>query len=102
MADVDLAERFRALLASGDDYASPPSRSWTGTTRRPGEALVDSRARDGDALLAALDGRPLSEAVGQAARLLATVLGQDHETGPDGGRRIAPTSHPRNVNKSTT
>jgi hypothetical protein len=52
------------------------------------EALVDSRARDGYALLAALDSQQLPDAVGQAVQLLATLLGQDLETGPDGALRI--------------
>lgn len=51
---------------------------------------MDSRARDGYALLAALDGqRELPEPVMQAMRLLATVLGQDLQLGDDGLLRIA-------------
>jgi hypothetical protein len=43
---------------------------------------VDSRARDGYALLQILEEqKDLPEAVGEAARLLATVLGQDLESG---------------------
>src|SRR4029450_3006373 len=38
---------------------------------------------------ALLDGRELAEAVEQAATLLATVLGQDLEQGPDKGFRSA-------------
>ena len=89
VVDADLAVRLRALLASGDDYASTakPVIDWDDKAAR--EVLVDSRARDGYALLAALDGQRLPDAVGQAARLLATVLGQDLETGPDGVLRIA-------------
>jgi hypothetical protein len=89
VVDADVAGRLRVQLTSGDDYAgtAKPVIDWDDTAAR--EALVDSRARDGYALLAALDGRQLSDAVGQAARLLATVLGQDLETGPDGGFRIA-------------
>ena len=43
------------------------------------EQLVDSRARDGYACLAVLDGRELDPAVAEAGELLATVLGQDLE-----------------------
>jgi hypothetical protein len=92
VVDADLAVRLRALLASGlgsgDDYASTakPVIDWDDPAAR--EALVDSRARDGYALLSALDGRQLTDAVGQAVRLLATVLGQDLETGPDNMFRI--------------
>jgi hypothetical protein len=89
VTDADLAGQLRSLLASGDDYASTgkPVIDWDDKTAR--EALVDSRARDGSALLAALDGQQVSDAVGQAVQLLATVLGQDLETGPDGVVRIA-------------
>jgi hypothetical protein len=88
-ADAGLAARLRAVLASGDDYAGTgkPVIDWNDKTAR--EALVDSRARDGYALLAALDGQDLPEPVGQAMRLLATVLGQDLQAGDDGVLRIA-------------
>jgi Transposase domain (DUF772)/Transposase DDE domain len=89
VVDADLVGRLRGLLASGDDYASTakPVIDWDDRTAR--EALVDSRARDGYAVLAALEGRQVPDAVGQAALLLATVLGQDLETGEDGVLRIA-------------
>ncbi|MBO3744408.1 IS1182 family transposase, partial [Actinoplanes flavus] len=89
-ADADLATSLRTVLTSGDDYTSTakPVLDWDEKTAR--EALIDSRARDGYALLAALDGREdLPEPVTQAMRLLATVLGQDLETGDDGILRIA-------------
>ena len=89
-AETDLAGRLRTVLDSGDDYVSTakPVIDWDDKTAR--EALIDSRARDGYALLAALDGhKKLPEPVGQAMRLLATVLGQDLETGDDGTLRIA-------------
>ncbi|MER7008727.1 transposase [Dactylosporangium sp. NPDC000555] len=89
-ADTGLARRLRAALASGDDYATAgkPVIDWDDKAAR--EALVDSRARDGYALLTVLDGaKGLPEPVGQAMRLLATVLGQDLETDPDGVLRIA-------------
>jgi hypothetical protein len=78
------------VLTSGDDYASTakPVVDWDDKAAR--DALIDSRARDGHALLAALDGRKdLAEPVTQAMTLLATVLGQDLETGDDGLLRIA-------------
>ena len=89
VVDAELAGRLRGGLASGDDYASTakPVIDWDDSAAR--EALVDSRARDGYAVLAALQGRQVSDVVGQAAQLLATVLGQDLETGPDGVLRIA-------------
>jgi hypothetical protein len=89
-AGRSLATELRVVLTSGDDYTSTakPVVDWDDKTAR--EALIDSRARDGYALLAALDGRQdLPEPVTQAMQLLATVLGQDLETGEDGVLRIA-------------
>jgi hypothetical protein len=89
-AGRDLAAELRTVLTSGDDYTSTgkPATDWEDKAAR--EALIDSRARDGYALLAALDGRKkLPEAVTEAIRLLATVLGQDLETGEDATLRIA-------------
>jgi hypothetical protein len=88
-ADAELAGALRAALSGSDDYADngKPLIDWDDRAAR--EELIDSRARDGYALLALLDGRELAEAVGQAATLLATVLGQDLETGEDGVFRIA-------------
>ncbi len=53
------------------------------------EALVDALARDAYAILAALDGRTLASEVTQAAKLVATVVGQDLEQRDDGMFRIA-------------
>jgi hypothetical protein len=88
-ADPALAAEMRAALSSGDDYASAgkPQIDWDDAPAR--EELIDSRARDGFAALAVLDGRKLDEPVAQAAALLATVLGQDLDTGEDGVLRIA-------------
>jgi hypothetical protein len=80
-------------MSSGDDYASAakPVIDWDDAQAR--EELIDSRARDGFACLAVLEGRALSEPMSQAANLLATVLGQDLEQRDDGGfaitRRVA-------------
>ena len=78
---------MRAVLSSGDQYvtAGKPVIDWDDEAAR--NALVDSRARDGYALLAVLEGRQLPEPVEQAAELLATVLGQDLEPGDDGVAR---------------
>ena len=88
-ADDVLRGELRAVLTSGDDYASPskPQVDWDDTAAR--EDLIDSRARDGYALLAVLDGRKFGPVVADAAVLLATVLGQDLETTEDGVFRIA-------------
>jgi len=89
VADVGLAACLRAVLASGDDYASTakPDIDWDDAAARDG--LVDSRARDGYACLMLLDGRELDEPVVQAGQLLASVLGQDLETTQEGRLRIA-------------
>jgi hypothetical protein len=82
-ADHVLRPQLRAVLAGGDGYTdtAKPVIDWTDAGER--QALVDSRARDGYALLAVLDGRALVQEVDQAARLLATVLGQDLEQNGD-------------------
>ena len=89
VVDGAVEAELRAVLGSGDDYADAgkPRIDWDDRAAR--EQLVDSRARDGFAVLAVLDGRKLSDVVGQAAALPATVLGQDLETGTDGVLRIA-------------
>jgi hypothetical protein len=88
-ADADLAVELRGALSSGDDYTSSgkPRIDWDDRAAR--EELIDSRARDGYAVLALLDGRELANRVREAAALLATVLGQDLESGEDGVFRIA-------------
>jgi hypothetical protein len=91
-AGPDLAGPLRAVLSAGDDYAgsAKPAVDWDDKAAR--EALVDSRARDGYALLNVLAGRKgLGGPVTQAMQLLATVLGQDLETDADGLLRIART-----------
>jgi hypothetical protein len=89
-AGPSLAAPLRQVLAAGDDYAglAKPFVDWDDKAAR--EALVDSRARDGHALLGVLAGREnLDESVTQGMQLLATVLGQDLQTGADGVLRIA-------------
>ncbi|TMR05496.1 transposase [Nonomuraea turkmeniaca] len=88
-AERDLRVELRAVISSGDAYTDTgkPVIDWTDVAER--EALIDSRARDGYALLAQLEERRLSAEVEQAGRLLATVLGQDLDQGEDGVFRIA-------------
>jgi Transposase DDE domain/Transposase domain (DUF772) len=89
-ADGRLAGRLAGVLSAGDDdYASvaKPVIDWDDPAAR--EQLIDSRARDGFAVLAVLDGLELDERLGQAATLLATVLGQDLERAEGGVFRIA-------------
>ena len=78
-AGADLESQLRVALSSGDDYLSlgKPQIDWEDAAGR--EQLIDSRARDGFACLAVLDGRELDPVVAEAGELLATVLGQDLE-----------------------
>ena len=70
-AGGEFESRLRAMLARDDDYvgAGKPVCDYDDAAARAG--LVDALARDGMALLALLDGRELSEALAQAAALLA-------------------------------
>ena len=89
VADADLEDELRRAIKSGDDYASAskPQIDWDDQAARDG--LVDSRAKDAHACLAVLDGRELAAKVEEAARLLATVVGQDLEEDDSGTFRIA-------------
>ncbi|WP_245552431.1 transposase [Nocardia aobensis] len=84
VAGAELAAALRAQVTSGDDYAgaAKPVIDWDDETSRA--ELIDSRARDAMAMLALLDGCELDEPTGKAARLLATVVGQDITEGDDG------------------
>ena len=88
-ADTELESQLRAVLAREDDYAAAGKPVCDYDDAEARVELVDALARDGAALLVVLDGRELSEAVSQAAALLATVLGQDLEQDQTGGFRIA-------------
>jgi hypothetical protein len=84
-----LAGELRGLLRRDDDYAAAgkPACAYDDAAAR--EELVDALAKDARALLAALDGRELDPVPGQAAKLLATVTGQDLEQSAGGVFRIA-------------
>ena len=91
--DSELEQQLRAVLARDDDYrsAGKPVCDWDDRTAR--EALIDALASDALALLVALEGVNLEPEVGQAATLLAAVVGQDLDAGEDGvfviARRVA-------------
>ena len=82
-------ESLRAVLGGGGAYASAgrPACDWEDRAARA--ALVADLAADAAAVLAAMEGRALGAAEAQAAELLAAVLGQDLEEGPDNRMRIA-------------
>jgi len=94
IVDNALASDLRGVLTRDDDYATPgkPVCDWDDEPAR--EALIDALARDAYAVLAFLDGRELSEAIKEAAALVARVVGQDLEQREDGlfriARRVAP------------
>jgi len=93
VAGPALEAELRAVMTSGDDYASSskPHIDWDDTEARA--ALIDTRSADGYACLMHLDGQPLDAEVADAAVLLATVMGQDLDEA-DGkffiARRVAP------------
>jgi len=89
VVDETLREELRSCCKRDDDYlaAGKPSCDWDDEQAR--EALVDALARDAYAVLAALDGRALVAEILQAAKLVATVVGQDLEQRDDGMFRIA-------------
>ena len=89
VADAELEAELRSLLCRDDDYraAGKPVCDYEDAAAR--EAVVDALARDAVALVAALDGRDLEPEVDKAARLVATVVGQDLDCGGDGVFRIA-------------
>jgi hypothetical protein len=88
-SDSALETELRGLLARDDGYrtAGKPICDWE--DRQAREQLIDALAKDARALLAALDGRELSDGVRKAAELLAAVVGQDLDEGEDGVFRIA-------------
>jgi Transposase DDE domain/Transposase domain (DUF772) len=89
VAEEPLAAELRSVLKRDDDYstAGKPVCDWDDAAAR--EELVDALACDAYALLAQLDGRRLEAKVSDAAKLLATVVGQDLELTEDGPFRIA-------------
>src|SRR3954449_11353952 len=89
VCDADCEAELRALLGRDDDYrtAGKPVCDYDDPAAR--EALIDALAKDARALLVALDGRELSDAVGRSAALLAAVVGQDLDEDADGVFRIA-------------
>jgi hypothetical protein len=88
VVDAELAVGLRAVITSGDDYATTgkPQIDWDDQDAR--DALVDSRTRDAMAMLALLEGRELDEAGAAAVHLLASVVGQDITQAADGTFQI--------------
>jgi Transposase DDE domain len=81
------------VIGRDDDYvaAGKPVCDYDDAVAR--KVLVDALAKDAMALLRVLHGRELDEAVTQAGKLLATLVGQDLDQGADGvftiARRVA-------------
>jgi len=89
VCDRELQGELRGLRGRDDDYRSTGKPVCDYDDAQAREALVDALAKDARALLGALDGRQLAGAVGEAARLLAAVAGQDLDEDSDGVFRIA-------------
>lgn len=89
VAPQELRAGLRKALKRQDSYetAGKPACDWDDAIAR--EALVDALARDAQAALTVLEGRPLSADVKQACELVATVAGQDLEKRQDGAFVIA-------------
>ena len=89
VAGEALGAELRQAMTSGDDYATSakPHIDWDDPDAR--SELIDSRAKDAFACLAVLDGRQLEAELGEAAELLAKVVGQDLEQTSDGRFAIA-------------
>jgi hypothetical protein len=94
VADSVLEAVLQPLIKSGDDYASSAKPQIDSDDQAARQELIHSRARDGYAILAYLDSQKLGGGLADAAKLLATVLGQDLEQAEDGvfriARRVAP------------
>ena len=97
VADDELEAEIRRYLRRDDDYAraGKPTCDWDDPEAR--EAMIDDLVRDGLEALKELEGRTLTEEVGQAAELLATVIGQDIEQTGEGVFRIARRTAPDRV-----
>ena len=90
VADAELEAELREQLSRDDDYtrAGKPVCDYDDPAAR--EELVDALARDAYALLACLDEQTLESGLDKAAKLLATVVGQDlDQDASDGMFRIA-------------
>jgi hypothetical protein len=94
VAGDELEAKLRARLSRDDDYAraGKPVCDYDDPAAR--EELVDALARDAYALLACLDEQTLESGLDKAAKLLATVVGQDlDQDGSEGmfsiARRVA-------------
>ena len=88
-AGADLGAELRVVIGRDDDYAAAgkPVCDYDDPVAR--KVLVDALAKDAMALLRVLHGRELDEAVTQAGKLLATLVGQDLDEGADGVFTIA-------------
>jgi Transposase DDE domain/Transposase domain (DUF772) len=93
----ELAAKVRDLLQRDDDYRAPgkPACDWTDRAAR--EQLVDALVRDAYRAHFALREERLDPRVAEAARLLATVTGQDIEETDDGRFRIFAGTAPDRV-----
>ncbi|MFN0026219.1 MAG: IS1182 family transposase [Acidimicrobiales bacterium] len=78
-ADPGLKGELRAVLSEPYASTAKPQIDWEDPDARA--LLIDGHARDGFRCLEVLNERELTDAVSEAAELLATVLGQDIAAG---------------------
>jgi hypothetical protein len=83
-AGADLGAELRAVIGRDDDYAAAgkPVCDYDDAVAR--KVLVDALAKDALGLLRVLHGRELDEAVTQAGKLLATLVGATWTKVPTG------------------
>jgi len=86
--DDAMGAQLRGRLKRDDPYDTTGKSTCAWDDPQAREELVDALARDAHAILLALHGQALAPEVTQAMTLLATVVGQDIEQGPDGIFRI--------------
>ena len=88
-AGADLEGELRLVIGRDDDYATAgkPVCDYDDADAR--KELIDTLAKDGAAVLRALEGRELDGPLTRAGALLATVLGQDLDEDTHGVFRIA-------------
>jgi IS5 family transposase len=87
--DAGLEAELGAVLKRDDDYRAAGKPVCDYDDKEAREQLVDALAKDARVVLAALDGRELSDPVKQAGVVLAAVVGQDLDQDADGVFRIA-------------
>ena len=88
-AGEELETGLRGVLGRDEDYAQAGKPVCDYDDPEARAQLIDALVKDARAVLVALDGRELSAAVSEAARVLAAVVGQDLDEDDQGTFKIA-------------